>query len=303
MVGKMPAVNDPKIVQQEYATDEVLRIRQQTHAEYTVPKIDFVDWVLSNVKWRGNERVLDLGCGNGIYYTPLMEGNFSHAPESVNFEYHGADISPGTLENHPLFGSGALTVADAMDLPYADNSFDVVMANHMLYHVQDIDATVLEIKRVLKPGGVLVSATNSQLTMPEIQVLLKRAIVILTRMGSANVEAPLPASDLFALENGCSQLSHHFYAVMRSDLPGTLVFHEVDPLMRYIQSTRLIREPQLPDDVHWDDVMMIVRQNLDVLLNHLGEIPINKLNGLLIGTDNGDFVQEFLDHQSKANST
>jgi hypothetical protein len=141
-------------------------------------------------------------------------------------------------------------------------------------------------------------ATNSTQTMPELQVLMRRAILLLTRTTGTQVRPPAPASDLFALENGSRMLSHHFYAVVRHDLPSKLIFPDTEPLMRYLESTRSLREPQLPEDVNWDDVMLIMNQQASHLVNHLGELAINKINGVLLATDRGDFISEFVKRQA-----
>ncbi|GAB4345813.1 MAG: hypothetical protein Kow00117_23160 [Phototrophicales bacterium] len=275
--------NDP--VRQQYATDKNLKIRQAIHEKYTHPRIDFPEWVLQAIEWRGDERVLDVGCASGTYYTPLKA-------HWATIEYHGVDFSPGMLAAHPAEKN--LSLADAQFLPYADNTFDVVMANHMLYHVPDIDEAIVEFRRVLKPNGVLIAATNSLQSMPELQVLMRRAVLLLAQAGSSQIQPPQPASDRFALENGTRQLARHFYAVMRHDLPSKLIFPEIEPIMNYLESTRPLREPQLPEDVHWDDVMMIMRQQITHLVNHLGELVVNKLNGVLIATDSGDFIKQFV---------
>ncbi|MBC8099942.1 MAG: class I SAM-dependent methyltransferase [Armatimonadetes bacterium] len=284
----MSAINDPNAVRRQYATDERIRIRQEIHEKYSVPKIDFPDWVLSNFKWRGTERVLDVGSGAGMYYPSLKRA-------SSEINYHGADLSTGMLLKHPAYVTPTDTVllADAQHLPYTNHSFDVIMANHMLYHVSDIDAALQEFRRVLKPDGALLIATNSTQSMPELQVLMRRAIILLTRSGASQVQPPVPASDLFALENGSRQLARHFYAVVRYDLPSALVFTDIEPLMAYLESTRDLREPQLPSDVAWDDMMVIMRQQVTHLINHLGELVINKLSGALVATDQGGFIREF----------
>lgn len=286
----MPAPNDPQTVRQLYQTDEGLRIRQEIHTRYTVPQIDFVDWVIHNVEWRGDERVLDAGSGSGGYYERL-------AKLHPDLQYTGLDISPGMLQKHPA--KTRVQQGDAHKMPYATGSFDVIMANHMLYHLQDIESAILEFKRLLKPDGLLVVATNSTQSMPELQVLMRRAILLLTRSGSAHIQPPRPASDLFALENGARKLSHHFYAVVRYDLPSKLVFPEIDPIMQYLESTRTMRAPQLPEDVVWDDVMMIMRQQITHLVNHLGELVVNKLNGVLIASDRGGFIEGFMQQKSQ----
>ena len=164
----------------------------------------------------------------------------------------------------------------------------------MLHHVPDITMAVGELRRVLKPGGILLTATNSIQTMPELHVLMRRAIVLLTRNGAATVRAPDNPGDRYSLENGTRLLSQHFFAVVRHDLPSALVFPEVEPAMSYLESTRDLREPHLPEDVVWEDVMMIMRQQINQLIKHLGELVINKQSGVLIASDNGGFIADFV---------
>ncbi len=294
----MSAGNDPKLGAGQYLTDELLRTRQQIHEQYTLPRIDFAAWVLSNVVWRGDEAVLDLGCGNGRYYAAMAD--IAGRIDAFNPRYVGMDLAADMMHSHAARPMGVLNVGDATRLPFATSSFDLVMANHMLYHVTDIDGAIREVKRVLKPDGLFLATTNSTQSLPELQVLLRRAIILLTRENSSSVQAPAPLSDLFALENGTRRLSRHFYAVRRADLPSQLVFTDLEPLMAYIETTRSVREPQLPADVHWDDVMAIMRQQITHLIGHLGELAINKLNGVLIASDNGGFVAEFLRYREQA---
>jgi SAM-dependent methyltransferase len=285
----MSVTNHPKLVRQEYATDDNLRIRQEIHEKYTVPKTNYVEWVLSSMLWRGGESVLDVGCGGGSYYTAI-QNNWP------GLSYQGLDFSPGMLAKHPA--THKVILADAQNIPCTQHSFDVVMANHMLYYMPDIDSAIDEFRRVLKPDGVLIVATNSVQNMPELHVLMRRAILLLTRSGASAVQPPAPASDLFTLENGTRQLARHFYAVVRHDLPAKLVFHDIDPIMDYMESTRIQREHQLPQDVVWDDVMMIMRQQITHLINHLGELSISKLTGVLLASDRGGFIEEFTTYRA-----
>lgn len=278
------------IVRRHYSTDEHLRIRQETHEKYTVPHVSFSDWALACVPWSGDEAVLDVGCGNGLYYPSLIK-------QHPNLRYVGLDLVTTMLEKHPV--TEGLLQADAAILPFANNTFDIIMANHMLFHVGDIDQALREFKRVLKPDGLLMIATNSTQTMPELQVLMRRAIVLLTRNGSASVRAPSMPSDSFALENGTRLLSRYFFGVVRYDLPTALVFPESDPAMVYLESTRDLRQSLLPADVEWDDVMVIMRQQINQLVKHLGELVINKQAGVLLASNGGGFIQEYLRIQNQ----
>lgn len=284
----MASEHQEDLVRKHYATDDPLRIRQDIHDRYTVPDRSFAEWVLERIPWQGGERFLDVGCGNGLYYTKMQAHQHS-------FDYVGMDLLPTMIENHPLYAEKRLTLADAQQLPFPDNSFDVVMANHMMHHIEDIDAAIVEFQRVLTPSGVLAVATNSMSTMPELQVLMRRAIVLLTREKSAaTVRAPEMPTDRFALENGVRVLSNHFFAIVRHDLPSALVFPDVDPAMDYLETTRDLREPSLPDDVVWEDVMMIMRQQINQLIKHLGELVINKQGGVLIASHDGRFIHNII---------
>lgn len=286
----MSAVNDPQSVRRQYATDDNLKIRQEIHDTYTVPRFDHSKWVVDALKWHGDEVVLDVGCGAGRYYDALSSGH----PDAT---YVGIDISAGMLMKHPAGDKVAL--GDGMQLPFADHTFDIVMANHMLYHLPDIDEALIEFRRVLKPDGVIAAATNSAQSMPELQVLLRRAIVLLTRSGASQVQPPMPASALFSLESGARQLARHFYAVVRHEIPSKLVFSEIEPVMSYLETTREMREPQLPEDVSWEDVMMIMQQQITHLIHHLGELIITKSTGVLVATDEGDFIHDFVERLTK----
>ena len=274
-------------MRRQYATDENLRKRQDIHANYTVPDTSYVEWVIDRHAWQPGESVLDIGCGPGLYYPALITNH-------PDVQYTGIDLLASMLDNHPAKTDDAqLVLGDVQRLPFADNTFDVVLANHILHHVPDVEVAVVEMKRVLKPSGVLLSATNSVHTMPEFQFLMRRAIVLLTRTGAAQVRAPEMPTDHYALENGTRVLSRHFFGVVRHDLPNALVFPEVEPAMTYLESTRELREAALPDDVVWDDVMMIVRQQIRQLIKHMGELVIKKQSGVLVASNKGGFISQF----------
>ena len=93
---------------------------------------------------------LDVGCGKGRYISKL-----SH--EFPNIKFYGIDISDVLVEENSKkysgisFASGTLT-----NIPYEDNSFDVVYACESLEHAIDIEAAIAEICRVTKIGGKVV---------------------------------------------------------------------------------------------------------------------------------------------------
>lgn len=272
-------------IQHYYATDRHLRIKEETQARYLVPQVDLASWTLDTVDWAGDESVLDIGAGPGRHYERLMR-------DKPHLRYYALDLSPQMLRCHPGEAE-LLACADAMRLPYADDSFDVVMANDMLYHLADLDDGLREIKRVLKPDGRLLAATESMFSLPELQVLLRRAIILLSSNG-ANADAPVAPVDAFALENGARILRRHFFAVVRHDLPAALHFPDIEPALDFVDSLRGLREHGLPADVNWDDMMLIMRQQMTQLSKLLGKLELTVVAGAMIASDKSGFIKDFV---------
>src|SRR5690606_19791847 len=92
---------------------------------------------------------------------------------------------------------------DAQSISYNDETFDVVIANHMLYHVPDSKRALSEIKRVLKKDGVLFSTTIGDTHMQEMWSWIRRA--------SGGNQGVMNLS--FTLENGKEQLQEFFSSI------------------------------------------------------------------------------------------
>jgi SAM-dependent methyltransferase len=101
-----------------------------------------------------NLRVLDMGCGEGAVLRDLLR--LGARPENLA----GVDLLVTRLAKAGALNSGmAFSVADAASLPYADASFDLLLAFTLLSSIIDVaarGATASEMLRVLRPGGVLV---------------------------------------------------------------------------------------------------------------------------------------------------
>lgn len=101
-----------------------------------------------------SDRILDLGCGTGVVARLLRERLGGGA------RITGVDVSPDMIEMARSVAPAIdWHVGNAMQLPFADGSFDLVISQQMLQFVPDRDAAAREIRRVLAPGGRLVLAT------------------------------------------------------------------------------------------------------------------------------------------------
>jgi ubiquinone/menaquinone biosynthesis C-methylase UbiE len=107
------------------------------------------------------DRVLDLGCGEGRH---AINAYICEEVESVGVDLSPEDIataiekSQNFLDPENCNKSLTLTVADALDLPFADNHFDKVICSEVLEHIPDYLGALEEVRRVLKPGGVFAAS-------------------------------------------------------------------------------------------------------------------------------------------------
>ncbi|MCI0580909.1 MAG: class I SAM-dependent methyltransferase [Chloroflexi bacterium] len=271
----MTAFDDIRYVREQYKSQDNLQIRILTHEKYTQPRVDFVRWVLAHLVWRGDETVVDVGCGSGAYVAETR-------PRCRR--YIAADLSLGMLRGLPYPGLDRLN-GDVQRLPLASASAGVVLANHMLYHVPDKEAAVAEIARILRPGGRLLAATNSAHTMAELRQL--QAAVGVT-LGLAEAQHAFQNSQVlspsFTLENGHSLLERHFEGVERADLHTALVFPEPQPVLDYVSTIRERFEPFLQAGHTWENVIVALRRKLEQIIAQEGKFRVNKLAGVFICT-------------------
>jgi arsenite methyltransferase len=120
------------------------------------------DFILSKIAWKGDENVLDIGTGRGIY----MIGAAKHLTtgKSIGIDiWRAEDLSGNNIENAYLNAElenvrkkVEIKNEDARNLSFADNSFDVVLSMFCIHNIDEKteqEKACLEIARVLKPNG------------------------------------------------------------------------------------------------------------------------------------------------------
>jgi SAM-dependent methyltransferase len=211
----------------QYADGSNLSARARLHIRYGTAPEPWMVWVSKLVAWPVDARVLDAGCGTGW----LWEENTGVVPNNLRLTL--TDLSPGmaAAADETATRAGATVVdafpADTERLPFADASFDVIVANHTLYHLADPARGVAELARVLTPGGVLLAATNGKENLRELNEL--RAEVF----GGANYET---LTDRFGCESGLPLLCEHFGAVSWHYYTDELVCTDADDVLAYLTS-------------------------------------------------------------------
>lgn len=266
--------SDPRYLAYQYGTAEKLRIRQEAHELYSEQPNDFFEWALAFLDLRPGLLVADVGCGPGAYHTLLYE---------AGCPVIGVDASLGMLEEVQRQASrGGFVVyplqANAERLPLASSSVDRLMANHMLYHVPDQHAALAEMRRVLKPGGVVMLATNAF-----------DAYDIINQAHSAAAQeagfAPVPRM------TASFHLGH--LETVQSIFPGAEVhvrqdaflFPTLDAAMRYYASGHVdaVQDPPL-DGRHAPELLPRVAKRLRAQLDGQGRLRVPKDAGCFVAT-------------------
>ncbi|MGN9163227.1 MerR family transcriptional regulator [Clostridium sulfidigenes] len=215
-------------VKDQYKTDEMLNLRGKLHS-YNINKTDWTNWCFNQMKFPKNARILELGCGTG----DLWYKNNSNI--SDNWKITLSDFSKGMLLStknrlNDIEHNFLYEEIDAQNIPYKDESFDVVIARHMLYLVPDMEKAIAEIKRVLVKGGIFYVITNSCEAMTELNVLMK------------NFDSKLELHDngmceRFDLEKGQTLLKKYFSNVNVKILEGKIIVDTAEPVVSYKAST------------------------------------------------------------------
>jgi SAM-dependent methyltransferase len=257
------AMNPPS----QYATDGNLAARQRLWStSRRVPEFDLFTWVLdvAGITEGLSQRVLDVGCGNGAYERALA--NRGHRGPRV-----AVDLSPGMLVH---VTDAAVVLADVQALPFSEESFDLILAPHMLYHVPDIEVAAREIRRVLHPEGLFVAVTNSVANLQELRALVEAAVGTDWRMLR-------PADQHFSMEGGAALLSTAFESVVRVDCPRSdLVVTDVDALVDYVVSVGDHYEDEV--GVSWVEVAKRVHVLANEALAADGELRFSTGAGAFI---------------------
>jgi SAM-dependent methyltransferase len=150
-------------------------------------------------------------------------------------------------------------VANVEELPFADESFDVVFANQMLYHVEDRPRGLAEIARVLVPRGLLHAGTSGDGHMRELVELVGAE-----QWGFGSfIEA-------FGLVTGRAQLEAVFDDVTVELYDDSLAVDEADPIVAYVESSSVFRGD-----------LRAVRRAVEGVLERDGTFRISKHSGIL----------------------
>ena len=221
----------------QYQNASNVSARIRLHRLYSVNTQGWFPWLFEQMHLRSGMKILELGCGNGA----LWVENVGKIPHGKGTKIVLSDISGGMLQDasRAIFAEKSKSDTlkkvisfhefDCSEIPYPDDSFDVVIANHMLFYCEDPEKAAKEIRRVLKDGGCLYASTYGSRHMKEITELVKEF----------DERIELAATELyhiFGLNNGAGILEKYFDSVEKNIYEDALVVDKAEPLLEYIMS-------------------------------------------------------------------
>lgn len=220
---RRPSLSDGAVVATEYADEQRLAARTRVWNEFLEGPSSF-EVAYAAVAEVHPHDVLEVGAGWGDLAVRIRD--------TVGSSVTATDLSPRMTA---LLSRRNLVVArvDARLLPFRDDAFDAVVANSMLYHMPEPTVAVLELARVLRPGGRLVATTFGADHLREVWRLV----------GDAGVQLS------FARENGRAVLETAFATVECRQGRGAVTFPNREEVGIYISSTitRADRVGRLPE--------------------------------------------------------
>ena len=217
-----------KSLKNQYQNATNISSRINLHNLYSQNKQGWFPWIFQQCHIRPGLRILELGCGDGTLWTE----NLSLIPEDISITL--SDISSGMLRDaRRAIGSSdtrfAFRAFDCKKIPYKDESFDLVIANHVLFYCDDIPAVLKEVCRVLSPGGHFLCSAYGKAHMQEVSQLVE----------DFDDRIVLSADKLyerFGRENGRKILEPFFPDAKWLSYEDFLLVQDAEPLISYVLS-------------------------------------------------------------------
>ena len=253
--------NNSDEVKEQYRTSKGLDIRISFHEKYSTNKQGYGNWIVSNYEIDDGMTVLELGCGTGSIWMGRDDilGLFGRLVLT--------DLSDGMLKTaHENLGNRnniEYQVADIQELPFEDNSFDMVVANSMLYHVPDINKGINEVRRVLKDEGRFYCATLGENNFVE----------QLAEWFRLSGESFNPNHN-FTMQNGEQKLRIAFSNIDTRFYKDSLHVTDIDDLVNYLRSLASLKAL---DDIPLERLKEIIMEH-----SVNGEVDLPKEYGMFI---------------------
>ena len=211
---------------QQYQNSENIAIRIKLHSQFSANKLGWFPWLFHQIEIKEGSKILEIGCGNGELWKSISKEILKKN------EIILSDISAGmirdAMSNLKEFEL-KYSVFDCNDIPFLNDDFNIVIANHMLFYIKNISGALNEVVRVLNANGVFYCSTYGENHMKEISEMVK---AFDSKINLSEIEL----YKIFGLENGQKILEEHFEEVSLKIYDDHLEIDDVEVLCDYIYS-------------------------------------------------------------------
>lgn len=216
-----------KIFNQQYKNPSNFAKRRILHEKFSTNKYDWYKWVFDHFNFSTKCKILELGSGLGTLWLNNKERIQKDwdITLSDSFQEMLEKVKENLKELNHTFHFQQI---DVQNIPYPDATFDVVIANGLLYLIPDLEKAIKEIARVIKPEGMLIASTSGSKYMKEVEDLIIKADLPVHRNYTKYS---------FSLDNGKDLLSPYFSKVELFRKGDSLLVTEAEPLADHILST------------------------------------------------------------------
>lgn len=228
MLDLIHLTNMEKSLKSQYQNATNLSARIRLHRLYSRNPQGWFPWVFEQARITRGMRILELGCGNGALWAETIQ----QLPEDVSVCL--SDISEGMIRDARRSVGGSdprftFRVFDCHEIPVDIGTFDLVIANHVLFYCHDIPRVCAQVCRVLRPGGRFLCSAYGAGHMIEITHLVQK-------FDSHIVLSADKLYERFGLENGADILSPYFADIRCRLYEDSLLVDRPEPLIEYILS-------------------------------------------------------------------
>lgn len=256
--------NDDSNIIEHYKNAKNLNVRISLHDKYSQNKQGWFPWLFEQIDFSHINKLLEVGCGNG----KLWKNNKINLR---NREIFLSDSSQGMVDEvrKTLGNDFNCMVFDCEKIPFKDNYFDAVIANHVLFYVYDINKALEEIRRVLNPLGVFYCSTYGSNHMKEINDIVQE-------FDSRIILSQTKLYDVFGLENGLDILRPYFKNIKMKRYDDCLVVDKSKPIIDYIMSCHGNQNEIIGPNLNE------FREFVDSIIQEKGYIRITKDAGIFV---------------------
>jgi len=239
---------------------------------YSTNRADVRHEALQDIDLTGVARLLDLGCGYG-FMVDALAGSIPPDTEIVGVDMHPKNGEVFLARAEAVAGSARFVCQKLNShLDFPRRSFDAVIASYSLYYFPGV---IPEVSRVLKPGGLFLSLTHSELQFE----------YLLEAIGFAPEDSEFRSVLLeFSAENGGAKLAEHFAKVESRPYRNQLVFRSED-LDDFLALLRFKLPSLMPAQTFDRDQGAQLLERAHDLLVGSGRVTIEKDDTAFISTE------------------